>query len=245
MTNNIKIISVAEFLKKNNNKKQNQEEVWNNISDLWNEYRKEPFDAVKNFLEKASSDSKKSENSKIAKENIRIIDLGCGGGRNMIALKDIEYYGVDFSANQIKAAEKLVKEKKINAKLFKINAFELDKKVFENEMFDYGLCIAVLHCIDNEKKRLDTLKEFYRVLKKGSEGLISVWNSSDKRFNGMLGDIYMSWKKDGTEYYRYYYLFSKEEFLDLLKSVGFKVIEINNNVSDRFSKKNLIVRVGK
>lgn len=229
MTENIKIMSVEEYVRIKG-KKQDQEKVWDHISDLWNDYRKEPFDVVKEFLQ--------------GKKGL-VIDIGCGNGRNMISNDNLGYYGVDFSANQVKAAEGFTKFKKINAKLFKMSADKLDKKVFKDNMFDYGLCIAVFHCVDNKEKRLNALKEFYRVLKKGAEALISVWNSSDKRFNGMLGDIYMSWKKDGKDYYRYYYLYDKDELLDLLKSVGFKIIEINDKISDRFSKKNLIVRVKK
>lgn len=240
----IKIISKKEFLEKNKNKKPNQEEVWDEISDLWNEFKKKPFFNVEEFL-----GDKKG----------KIIDLGCGSGRNMIVNSNIEYYGVDISANQLKAAEKLVKEKKINAKFFKSSADKLDSNIFKNEMFDYGLFIATLHCIEGERERLNALKEFYRVLKLNAEALISVWNSGDERFKNVNyhGDIYMSWKKDGKEYYRYYYLYDKEEFLELLKSVGFKILEVKTNLDtkdsrrianskkDRFSKKNLIVRVVK
>jgi ubiquinone/menaquinone biosynthesis C-methylase UbiE len=258
MIENIKIISAAEFLKKNKNKKPNQEEVWDNISDLWVEYKKKPFFTVEEFLNKASSDFEKLENSKFPKEKIRIIDLGCGSGRNMVKNDKIEYYGVDISSNQLKAAENTVKEKGINAKFFKISADKLPKD-FKNEMFDYGLFIATLHCIEGEKGRENALKEFYRVLKKGSEGLISVWNSSDERFKDVNyhGDIYMSWRKDGKEHYRYYYLYNEEELINLLKGVGFDIIEIKTNLDvkdsmritgslkDRFSKKNLIVKVRK
>jgi len=85
-------------------------------------------------------------------------------------------------------------------------------------------------------------------LKKGGEGLISVWNSLDARFDkvGNHGDIYMSWREDGKSFMRYYYLYSKEELLDLLKKVGFEVVEIYGvEEHDRFSKKNLVVRVRK
>lgn len=230
----IKIISKKEYLK--NNKKPEQEEVWDEISDLWAEYKKEPFDAVKEFL--------KGKRGKI-------IDLGCGSGRNMIKNNDVEYYGVDISSNQLKAAEKHIKDDKINGVLVKNSVDKLDSKIFKDEMFDYGLFIAALHCIEGEKERLNALKEFYRVLKKNAEGLISIWNSEDKRFKHVNyhGDIYMSWKKDGKEHYRYYYLYDKEEFLDLLKNIGFKILEINDNEGvhyiDRFSKKNLIVKVKK
>jgi ubiquinone/menaquinone biosynthesis C-methylase UbiE len=242
MINSIKIISGSDFLKKN--KKPNQEAVWDVISDLWTEFKKKPFFTVEDFLK-----NKKG----------KIIDLGCGCARNMIPSKDIEYYGVDVSSNQLKAAEKLVKENKINAKFFKSSADKLDKSIFKNEMFDYGLFIATLHCIEGEKERFNALKEFYRILKKDSEGLISVWNSTDSRFEcvNYNGDIYMSWKKDGREYYRYYYLFEQDELINLLKKVGFKILEIKTNLDikdsaqiasslkDRFSKKNLIVKVKK
>lgn len=232
MTTSLKIISKKEFLKKHKNKKPVQEEVWDEISDLWNEYRKRPFEIVKNFL--------------VGKKG-KTIDLGCGSGRNMIKNRNVEYYGVDISSNQLKAAEKLVNEKEINSILIKSSVDNLDNELFENEMFDYGLFIATLHCLETKKKRENSLKEFYRVLKKGGEGLISVWNSGDSRFEEVrkekCKDIYMSWKKDGKEYYRFYYLYGKDELIKLIEGVGLKILEINDKETDRFSKKNWIFRV--
>lgn len=229
MTIPIKIISKEEFEKQN--KKPNQEEVWDNITDSWSEYRAKEIPIVAEFLKD--------------KKGI-IIDLGCGTGRNMIKNDDVEYYGVDFSKEQLKYAEKYIKERKINAQLFKSEANKLDKKMFKNEMFDYGLFIVTLHCIESEEERENALKEFYRVLKPGAEAIISVWNSEDERFNGEKGDFYMSWKKDNIPYMRYYYLYDKKELLDLLKSIGFKILEIYiTREHDRFSRKNWIFRIKK
>ncbi len=232
MTEGIKIISKKEYLK--NNKKPTQEEVWDNINELWVAYKRKPFFCVEDFLK-----DKKG----------KVIDLGCGSGRNMIASSDLQYYGVDFSEEQIKSAEKITSGEKINSRFFKSSADKLDKNIFKNEMFDYGLFIATLHCIEGEKERVDALKEFYRVLKFGAEGLISVWNSFDERFDAVNhhGDIYMSWKKDGIEHMRFYYLFSKDEFLKLVRNTGFKIIEIyeHDGINERFSEKNWIVKVKK
>ena len=83
-------------------------------------------------------------------------------------------------------------------------------------------------------------------MKKDGEGLISVWDSNDKRFGGLKGDIYMDWKEEGKSYMRFYYLYEKEELINLLESVGFKIEEVHNHEEhDRFSKKNLIIRVRK
>lgn len=218
--------------RKNENQKINQEEVWDNISDFWEGFKKEPFFKVKEFLE--------------GKKGL-VLDLGCGVGRNMVPNDNLEYYGVDFSKEQLKTAEQLTKNKGIKAKFFRLNADNLS--IFKNETFDYGLFIATLHCLETGKQRENALMEFYRILKKGAEALISVWNSEDERFNHLNnhGDIYMSWENNGKINMRYYYLYSKEEFLDLIKKTGFKVLEISEKDShnDRFSKKNLIVRVKK
>lgn len=166
----------------------------------------------------------------------------------MIINQNITYFGVDFSGNQIKNAEKYIKENKIKTKLIKSDIAKLDKSIFKDNMFDYGLFIATLHCLETEKKRKDALYEFYRVLKKGAEALISVWNSEDKRFDKVRdnGDIYMSFEEDRILYMRHYYLFSKDEFLKLIESVGFRAVEFYSpKEHDRFSKKNWVVRVMK
>jgi len=230
MTIPIKVISKKEFLEKNG--KPSQEEIWDSIANAWNKYVVKKIPIVEDFL--------KGKNGKV-------VDLGCGDGRNMIANDNIEYWGVDFSSASLEHVLKRVKKEGLNVKTFRSGMDKLPKE-FEDEMFDSGLLIASLHCLESEKEREKSLKEFYRILKKGGEGLISVWDSSDKRFDGVgnHGDVYMSWRDKGVSYMRYYYLYSKEELLGLLESVGFKVVEIySSEEHDRFSKKNLIVRVKK
>lgn len=230
MTAYIKIVKKQNYEKENG--KPDQEEVWNSIAKAWNRYVVKKIPAVQEFLF-----DKKG----------KIIDLGCGDGRNMIPSSDIEYFGVDFSEASLKHALNRSKKEKINVKLFKFSADKLPDK-FKKEMFDYGLFIATLHCLETPEKRKNSLKEFYRVLKKNSEALISVWNSEDKRFKcvGNHGDIYMSWLDNGKPNMRYYYLFSKQEFTGLLEECGFKILEFYSaREHDRFSKKNWIVRVRK
>jgi len=227
MTIPIKIISKEDYEK--DNPKPEQEKVWDKISVPWEKYVVKEIPVVSEFLQ-----DKKG----------KIIDLGCGSGRNMIKNNDIEYYAVDFSSKQLENAGKYARDENVNAKFFKLSADDLLE--FENEMFDYGLFISTLHCLESEEKRKNALQEFYRILKKGAESLISVWNSEDARFNKLKGDIYMDWKDKSKSYMRYYYLYDKDEFLDLLRHAGFEVLEVYSvREHDRFSKKNLIVRVGK
>ncbi len=227
MTTSIKIIKADEI-----SEKPIQEQVWDSIAKPWKTYVVKKIPIVEEFLK-----GKKG----------RVVDLGCGNGRNMIANLDIEYYGVDFSKGQIRNARLYIKENKIKGKLFKSKLDKLPSE-FKDNMFEHGLFIGALHCLETEKERENALKEFYRILKPGAESLISIWNSSDARFNsvGNSGGIYMSWLENRKPCMRFYYLFRKKEFLDLLKKAGFDVLEFYSpREHDRFSKKNWVVRVRK
>jgi len=229
MDNHIKIISKKEFLREN--KKPGQEDIWDSIAGAWNVYVVKKIPIVVDFMK-----GKKG----------KVIDLGCGDGRNMIE-GNFEYWGVDFSSESLKHVEKRAKKEGLKVKVFKSEADKLPEE-FKDKMFDVGLFIATLHCLETKEERKNALKEFYRVLKKGTEGMISVWNSEDKRFDivGNKGDIYMSWLEDGKPYYRYYYLYPRKELVKLLEGVGFKVEEVYEpTLHDRFSKKNWIIRVRK
>jgi len=239
MTIPIKIISKKEYESKNTLPE--QEVVWDDIAEPWKTYVVKKIPIVEEFLK-----GKKG----------KVVDLGCGTGRNMLKEKGLKYYGVDFSKGQLVHAKKYVDGEKIDVELFCSRIDKLDKKVFKDEMFDYGLFISTLHCLESSKEREKSLKEFYRILKKGGEGLISVWDSTDKRFDcvGNNGDVYMDWREDGKSHMRYYYLYGREELLGLLSSVGFNIVEVGGSDGgggfgglcvDRFGRKNLVVRVVK
>jgi len=229
MTIPIKIIKKSEFIKLN--KKPNQQIIWDSIAKPWKTYVVKEIPIVKEFLR-----NKKG----------KVIDLGCGTGRNMLPNLNITYFAVDFSKGQLTQAEKYIKKNKINAKLFQANSDNL--KIFKDKTFDSGLLIATLHCLETKEKKKKALQEFHRVLKPNSEALISIWNSEAKRFKCVIhhGDIYMSWRENNIPYMRYYYLYKKQEFLNLLKSTGFHLIEFYPPTEhDRFSKKNWTVKVKK
>jgi ubiquinone/menaquinone biosynthesis C-methylase UbiE len=227
-----KIISKEDY--ELTNKKPTQEKVWDNIAKPWKTYVVKQIPAVKDFLK-----NKKG----------KIIDLGCGTGRNMIPNKNITYYGIDFSKNQLIQAKKHIKLNNIKAKLFKSKAQDL-KKIKDNT-FNHGLFIASLHCIESKEKRKKALEEFYRVLKPKAKAVLTVWNSDDKRFKHVnnQGDVYMAWKENNIPYMRFYHLYEKKELTDLIKSIGFKItsFKIHNEKekTDRFTKKNYILTIEK
>jgi len=234
MTIPIKIITKEEFLKNNN--KPNQEDIWDKISKPWKEYVVKRIPVVEKFLK-----NKKG----------KIIDLGCGTGRNMIPNPNVEYTAVDFSKGQLSHLKKHIKTNQLDAKILKSEISNL-KKIKDNT-FNYGIFIASLHCIETKEKRLQSLSELYRVLKPNGKAIITVWNSEDKRFDQVNhhGDVYMAWNYEDISYMRYYYLFKKQELKDLIKKAGFKILkfspyeeEAKNNIV-RFSKKNWIIEIQK
>jgi hypothetical protein len=79
--------------------------------------------------------------------------------------------------------------------------------------------------------------------------MISVW---DKESNAQLKENqakegFVTWKKDGQIYERYYYFYEKEELARILEEIGFKIIKILSQKEEvsKHSKKNFIFYVQK
>jgi ubiquinone/menaquinone biosynthesis C-methylase UbiE len=209
---------------------ENQQQVWNKIAKKWKEFRTNPITEVKEFLK-----NKKG----------KILDLGCGTGRNFIEKKGLEFYGIDFSEQMVKLAKK-----KPYKKVLKSNAWEIK---FPDNFFDCALYISALHCIPSEKDRKKSLIELVRVLKPKARAFISVWDKEQPKFKDKGKEIYLKWgfQKNGKESYveRYYKLYTKKEIINLLKKY-FNIIKIyekeitkNNKGASRFSRRNLNIEV--
>jgi len=201
-----------------------QEKIWNSIALPWKKFRAERISEVSDFLK-----NKKG----------KILDLGCGSGRNFAKIDGV-IYGVDFSEKMLKYAREYADENSINVKLIKAPAYDLP---FQDNFFDSAIFIASLHCIETAEKRKKALKELFRVLKPDSEAIISVWDYNQEKFNGEEKESFISWTHEGKKYLRHYYLYDKKEIIDLLNSVGFKIIKTmdRENPDGIYSKKNIII----
>ena len=189
----------------------NQEKIWNAIAEEWNRFRRNPLPEVEKFLKNRKG---------------KVLDLGCGSGRNLTKNKNQEFYCVDFSKEMIKFAKENAKMKKIKCKFYVSSSENLP---FKGNFFDAAIYIAALHCIPFEKGRKKSLEELFRVLKKSSETLITVWSKNHIRLVNHPKDSTISWKKNSEELQRYYYLYDKEELKELLESVGFRIVAINDD----------------
>jgi ubiquinone/menaquinone biosynthesis C-methylase UbiE len=209
--------------------KMSQEHIWNKIASDWTKFRSKPINEVIEFLK-----DKKG----------KLLDFGCGSGRNMVKQDGLEYYGSDFSETMLKFAKEKAEKQGMKSKLSKFN---VEKLGFEDEFFDTAIFISTLHCIENETLRKKALQELFRVLKSGAEAMISVWDKSkdeDMKHLETNGG-FIDWNKNGETFKRYYYFYEEDELIYLLKDVGFEITKIGEYGDGKHEKKNIVIYVKK
>lgn len=195
---------------------EDQKKVWNNIAEMWDDYRRKIPPHVKDF---------------VVRTHGKLLDLGCGSGRNFWRVRGQELYGVDFSKGMLKLARENAKKKRIDGRFSVMDADKLD---FADNYFEGVLCWAVLHCVESREKRLEVLGEIHRVLKRGGEALISSWGKGSPRLKNKGKECFIPWSaKDGTKEMRYTYVYDLDEFEDDLRAAGFEIDRIweDNNVN--------------
>jgi ubiquinone/menaquinone biosynthesis C-methylase UbiE len=214
----------------------NQREVWNKIAKQWSLFRKKTPNEVETFLKNKEG---------------KLLDLGCGSGRNMVLNKNLEYYGVDFSKEMLILSEKKAGKNKIKSSFREIDIGK-ENLPFEDDYFNFFIFLSTLHCIETEEHREKSLKELFRVMKKGAIGMLSVWKKEEilKQWEkekvedldiSTAKEIFVNWKNNNKIYQRYYYFYEKNELKSLLKKIGFKILTIPQKwKSQKHFKKNII-----
>ena len=154
-----------------------------------------------------------------------LLDVGCGVGISMLPFvkNGFDCIGIDISSMQLKFARQFARKHNVKFRLKIGNVTELP---FDDNLFDYVVSAAVIHHLDNKKKRLRALLEMKRVLKNNGELFITVWNYNQSRFLKSKKDVYIPWTYKGIVHQRYYHLFSKEELKKLVEESGLKIVKI-------------------
>ena len=100
---------------------------------------------------------------------MRVLDAGCGGGRNIQYLlrEGYEVFGVDVSAEAVGAVRKLASEltPALPAENFQVAAVEL--MPFTDEFADVVVCHSVLHFARDEAQLERMVQGLWRVLRPG------------------------------------------------------------------------------
>ncbi|MCS7102604.1 MAG: class I SAM-dependent methyltransferase [Candidatus Korarchaeum sp.] len=163
-------------------------------------------------------------------ESDPVLDLGCGTGRHSYYLmrKGFEVVCADLSWEMLKFASKRFSGERVQC-----DAAFLP---FRDGSFSTVLYVATLHHLRGEL-RLRSLIEVRRVLKEGGIAIISVWALLQPRFfkkfphmllnfirGGSFRDVCVPWRKGDKVLLRYYHLFTRSEFLSLLREAGFSEV---------------------
>jgi SAM-dependent methyltransferase len=153
----------------------------------------------------------------------RLLNLGCAHGPDFLPFRrNFELYGVDFSTEMLKLAQRY--SRKFN---FSVSLSVADVRYlpYPDETFHWAISVATYHHLKGEEERLKALEELRRVLKPGGEAFITVWNRWQPRFWFRGKEIAVPWRTKDKTLYRYYYLFSYHELEKLAKKAGFEILK--------------------
>ena len=164
----------------------------------------------KRYIEDSNiAPQERSEFIRLLSKGARVLDVGCGGGRDTRAFvaQGFKVTGVDLSFVMIKEAKKQIPQA-----IFKtMDVLDLN---FPGETFDVIWANAVLLHLDRQDVS-KALKKFYKILK--PNGIVHIRVKKGK------GEEYVKEKLSGW-HERFYTYFSKKEFTELVKNTGFKII---------------------
>ena len=204
------------------------QETWDTIAESFDTTRQKPWKQCIEFIETIP-------------KNSTTVDLGCGNGRHLIpcARHCKKVIGIDISKKLLQITQEKIKKNNLkNITLIHSDATYIPLK---NNTIDVILFVAALHNIKGRDKRVQTLKEIKRVLKKNGQALITVWSRWQEKYrkeffkkwfirssSSEFGDINIYWRQHGLNIPRFYHLYSKKEFIKDLKEAGLEILTVQD-----------------
>jgi tRNA (uracil-5-)-methyltransferase TRM9 len=193
--------------------------TWNTIGKSFNHTRKHPWTFCIDYISSLNLDCV-------------CADFGCGNGRHLIPLAQQckKAIGFDISHELLRITAERIKNQNINNTI--LVEGDLCVLPFHSNIFDHAIYIAALHNIRDQKNRIQSLKELFRVIKPTGTALVSVWKRNQNRFpkdiflnsKGMEnGDIIVYWQQHNLKVPRFYHLYEKEEFKNDIERADFHI----------------------
>jgi SAM-dependent methyltransferase len=178
------------------------------VSDVYKKIAHE-FDTTRNHVWSEVSDF-----IKLFDEHQCIADIGCGNGKNMIHPNMI---GIDNCLEFVDICRK----KNLNVMKGSILNIPLP-----DDTYDGVICIAVIHHLSTFERRQNAIKELIRIAKPNGQILITAWSEIGYKSSNRVetidkNDKLVGWKETNQ---RYYHLFEKGEFEELVKELPVKVV---------------------
>ena len=123
-----------------------------------------------------------------------VLDIGCGPGREAVALakKGYKVVGIDISPSSVEIARQKAQEMKLSID-YQIG--EAGNLKYPDSSFDYVLMIAqLIHHIHGRENRLNAFREAYRVLKPGGGLILTIRNRIGVTWGLFVNFLYRSLK---------------------------------------------------
>lgn len=179
-------------------------------------------------------DTRQSKSAKIIVENIligdKILDYGCGTGRNMRYIKNNSTATVFVDGCDI--ADQLIYNKEKHEEIRKMDMqIMLDTEVQENN-YDIVLNSHVLNVIESDEIKQAVVNNIYKALKDGGHAIIEVRTKKDvegAKSKVVHGD---GWQIKCKGKYTYQEGITKEKMVQLVTNAGFIIEEHKCNSTE-------------
>jgi SAM-dependent methyltransferase len=150
-----------------------------------------------------------------------VLDAGCGNGKNIRYFKDkCNMVGIDKSHGLVN----ICKERD-----YQVNQGSIEDIHYPDEVFDFVMCVAVIHHLDTEELRVQSICEMVRILKPGGKLLVTAWayesDEYSKRKKFVLGDNLVKFNEEDV--LRYYFIYDRTGFINLCNNVITQELEIS------------------
>ncbi len=154
---------------------------------------------------------------------MKILDAGCGGGRNIIYFlrEGYQVYGVDSSPESIAYVRRLAHHVAPHISPENFQVAEVEQSVFGADQFDVVISSAVLHFAHDEEHFRRMLNGMWQQLKPG--GMFFARLASDIGIESLIQKIAgrRGLSPDGSEYF----LVDQQLLLDLTTQLSGELIE--------------------
>ena len=185
---------------------ENVSDVYSQIAQHFSDTRVHQWPWITNFIQETNH------------EGTKVLDIGCGNGRNMDGYTNATVMGIDECKEFVEICLKRGKD---------VCQGDMCNLPYNDNSFDTLLSIASFHHLATEARRVKALQEMRRVIKPGGKVLLSVWSknqpSKAKQKFTKYGDTIVKWNKFGMTYDRYYYIFRIDELKRLFSSCGWHI----------------------
>ncbi len=156
-------------------------------------------------------------------DNAKILDAGCGEGRNLTyCLKnEMDVFGIDQNPEAIYFLKLLAKKYKIHDIDGRFQVMKLDKILFPDTSFDLIICSAVLHFAKSEDHFQMMLSELLRLIK--PKGKIFIRTMTDRYLPDKTKELESGVFHFPNEQTRF--VINADDFTADLESLNVKLIE--------------------